>query len=310
MKPVLLLLASMGDSSIAQLEERFELHNAPTTAQRKSAIAAHGEVVEVVLTTGTEGLRADEVDAMPRLSLVCALGAGHENVALAHCRARGIVVANGTGTNDDSVADHAMALLLAALRAIPLQDRACRDGVWRDVLPTRPQLAGKRLGVLGLGTIGRKIARRGAAFDTVVGYHSRTPRADVDHRYFDSVLALADWCDVLVIAVPGGAATRHLVDAAVLQALGPGGFVVNIARGSIVDTDALARALCDGTIAGAGLDVYEGEPLPPAALVGLPNVVLTPHTAGASPEAKQASLRCFLDNAALHFSGRPVRTPL
>jgi hypothetical protein len=143
-----------------------------------------------------------------------------------------------------------------------------------------------------------------------VGYHNRSPRADSPHRYFDSLPALAQWCDFLVVAAPGGATTRHLVDATVLKALGAQGFLVNIARGSVVDTAALAEALRAGELGGAGLDVYESEPLPPAALLDLPNVVLTPHVAGWSPESMQASLQCFLDNAEAHFAGEPVRTPI
>lgn len=310
MKPVLLVLIPMPGRSLAQMEAGFEVHYAPTTAQSEQALRDHGARIQVVLTNGTMGLRADEIDAMPKLSLACALGVGFENLALAHARARGIVLANGAGTNDDVVADHALALLLATVRAIPRFDQACRQGIWRDALPTLPQLARKRLGVFGLGAIGRKIAQRAVAFDMAVGYHSRSARPEMPFHYFDSLLALANWSDVLVVAVPGGADTRHLVDAAVLKALGSGGFLVNVARGSIVDTDALAQALKDGELAGAGLDVYETEPLPPAALLDLPNVVLTPHVAGLSPEAKQAALQCFLDNAALHFSGRPVRTPI
>ena len=166
------------------------------------------------------------------------------------------------------------------------------------------------MGILGLGTIGRKIAQRGAAFDMTVGYHNRSRRPEVSLRYFDTLLDLAAWCDFLVVATPGGAGTRHLVDAPVLRALGADGFLVNIARGSIVDTEALANALRNGQFGGAGLDVYESEPQPPAALLDLPNVVLTPHVAGSSPEAKQATLESFLDNASLHFSGQPVRTPI
>ena len=310
MKPVLLLLIAMSDHALAQLRDRFELHHAPDTAQRTAAIQAHGARIQVVLTNGATGLRADEIDAMPQLSLACALGAGHENLALDHARARGIALANGAGTNDDCVADHALALLLATVRAVPQLDDACRQGVWRDDLPMRPQLSRKRLGILGMGTIGRKIAQRGAAFDLAVGYHNRSSRPDSPHRYFDSLPALAQWCDFLVVATPGGGATRHLVDAAVLQALGPNGFLVNIARGSVVDTAALAQALRAGELGGAGLDVYESEPLPPAVLMDLPNVVLTPHIAGWSPESMQASLQCFLDNAEAHFAGQPLRTPL
>lgn len=310
MKPVLLVLIPMSADSLAQLEAKFELHCAPTPAGVEQALQAHGSRIEVVLTNGSLGLRADQIDAMPKLTLACVQGAGYENLALGRARARGIVLAGGAGSNDDCVADHAMALLLATVRAVPQFDRACRQGVWRDALPLRPQVARKRLGILGLGMIGRKIAQRAAAFDLAVGYHNRSPRSDVDFRHFDTLLALAQWSDFLVVAAPGGAATKHLVDAAVLKALGRDGYLVNVARGSIVDTEALAQALRAGELAGAGLDVYEGEPLPPAALLDLPGVVLTPHVAGTSPESKQASLQLFIDNAGLHFSGQPVRTPI
>ncbi len=310
MKPVLLVLIPLFDQGLVQLDARFELLHAPTAQQRADAIGLHGSRIEVVLTNGSTGLRADEIGAMPRLGLACALGAGYENLALDAARARGIALANGAGTNDDCVADHAMALLLATVRAIPDLDRACRRGVWRDALPMRPQLTHKRLGILGLGAIGQKIAHRGAAFAMAVGYHNRTRRPALPYPWFDSVLALAQWCDILVVAAPGGAGTKHLVDVAVLKALGAQGFLVNIARGSLVDTGALASALRAGELAGAGLDVYESEPQPPAVLMGLPNVVLTPHIAGWSPESMQASLQCFLDNAALHFSGQAVRTPI
>jgi lactate dehydrogenase-like 2-hydroxyacid dehydrogenase len=308
--PVLLVLISLSERSLAQLRERFEVHCAPTAQLRADTIGADGARFQVVLTNGTTGLSANEIDAMPNLTLACALGAGYENLALDHARQRGIALANGAGTNDDCVADHALALLLATVRAVPQFDQACRQGVWRDSLPMRPQLAHKNLGVLGLGGVGRKIAQRGAAFDLLIGYHNRTARAELPYRYFDSPHALAQWCDFLVVATPGGASTRHLVDASVLKALGPKGYLVNVARGSVVDTEAVAHALRAGELGGVGLDVYESEPRPPAGLLGLPNVVLTPHVAGTSPESWQASLQCFLDNAAAHFAGSPLRTPI
>jgi lactate dehydrogenase-like 2-hydroxyacid dehydrogenase len=310
MKPVLLVLIPMWPAAVEQLAERFEVLLATTPAQAETAIRAHASRIRIVLTNGTTGLSAEQINGLPQLTFAGALGVGYENIAIDHARARGVTLANGAGTNDDSVADHAMALLLATVRAIPTFDQACRQGVWRDALPMRPQLAGKTLGLLGLGTIGRKIAKRGAAFDMAVGYHSRSHRVDVAYRHFDSVDALAQWCDVLVVAVPGGPGTVHLVDAEVLEALGPGGVLVNIARGSVVDTAALAHALREGRLGGAGLDVYESEPAPPIELFDLPNVVLTPHVAGSSPEAKQATLENFLDNVTLHFDGRPVRTPI
>ena len=196
------------------------------------------------------------------------------------------------------------------MRAVPQFDRACRAGVWRTALPTQPNVSGKRLGLLGYGAIGSKIARRAAAFDMPIGYCTRTERPEVEHRWFDTPVALATWCDILVVATPGGAATRHLVDADVLSALGPQGYVVNIARGSVIDTAALAQALREGRIAGAGLDVYESEPEPPAELLEFDQVVLTPHVAGTSPEAVQATIDRFIENATRHFSGQPLASPV
>jgi D-3-phosphoglycerate dehydrogenase len=143
-----------------------------------------------------------------------------------------------------------------------------------------------------------------------LGYHNRKPREGESMRYFESVTALAQWCDFLLIATPGGPGTKHLVDKAVLEALGPDGFVVNVSRGSVVDTEALAAALRAGTIAGAGLDVYEGEPHLPASLLELRNLVVTPHVGGRSPEAITASVQNFLANATRHFAGEPVLTPI
>ena len=310
MKPLLLVMNPMSRTALEAIAARFELLVAPDDAQRAATIAARGAELDAVLTIGSVGLTAAEIDAMPRLTLVCVLGAGFENVAVDHARARGIVVATGAGTNDDCVADHAMALLLAVVRAVPRFDRACRAGVWRSALPVQPNVSHKRLGIIGLGAIGRKIARRAAGFEMAIGFHSRSRRDDVPYRWFDSATALAQWCDFLVVATPGGAATRHLVDAAVLSALGAEGYLVNIARGSVVDTAALAEALRAGRVRGAGLDVYESEPAPPAELLAFDNVVLTPHTAGASPEAQQASLERFIENATRHFAGQPVVSPL
>jgi D-3-phosphoglycerate dehydrogenase / 2-oxoglutarate reductase len=308
--PVLLILNPMSDAHRRAVAAVYDVIYAPDATQRAAAIARDGARIAAVLTIGSIGLGANEIDAMPRLSLVCALGAGYENIAVAHAKSRGIVVANGAGTNDDCVADHAMALLLAAVRAIPQFDRACRAGIWRSELPTQPNVSGKRLGLLGFGAIGRKIARRAAGFDTEIGYCTRTARDDADHRWFDSATALAAWCDFLIVATPGGASTRHLVDARVLAALGPQGYLVNISRGSVVDTAALADALRHGRIRGAGLDVYESEPQPPVELLAFDGVVLTPHVAGTSPEAVQATVDRFLANAALHFDRQAVLSPL
>ena len=216
-----------------------------------------------MLTIGSVGLTAAQMDGLPALTLACALGAGYENIDVEYAKARGIVVANGAGTNDDCVADHAVGLLIAAVRGIPKLDTATHAGAWRTSLPLPPNVSHKRLGIAGLGAIGKKIARRALGFDIQVGYYNRSARTDVPYRYFDNVVSLAAWADFLVVATPSGQGTQHLINAQVLDALGPRGYVVNIARGSVIDTAALAQALREGRLAGAGLDVYESEPAPP-----------------------------------------------
>jgi lactate dehydrogenase-like 2-hydroxyacid dehydrogenase len=310
MKPCLLVLIPLTETDLAELGEPFEVIYAPDAEARTQAVAQHGNDVRVVLTNGTTGLTADEIDRMPALELASALGAGYENLALDHARERGVALCNGAGVNADCVADHALALLLAAVRAVPQFDAACRAGVWRDALPMRPTVSGRRLGIVGYGHIGEKVAQRAAGFGMELGYHNRSRREGALARYFDSLMALAQWSDFLVVATPGGAQTKHLVDGAVLDALGPEGFLVNVSRGSVVDTAALAVALKSGTLGGAGLDVYEGEPQPPAALIGLDNIVLTPHVAGTSPDVRTATVRHFAKNAARHFAGEALLTPL
>lgn len=310
MLSTLLILNPVSEQGLQRIAQVWQIVYAPTAAQRSEAIASHAQQIRAVLTIGSIGLSAQDIAALPQLELICALGAGYENIDLEAARERGITVANGAGTNDACVADHAMGLLLAAVRGIPQLGVALHQGVWRDALPLPPSVSGKRLGIVGLGTIGKQIARRAAGFDMTIGYHNRTQREDSPFTYFATLLALAEWADFLVIATPGGAGTRHMVGAAVFDALGPQGFVVNIARGSVIDTAALAQALRQGRLGGAGLDVYESEPLPPADLLDLPNAVLTPHVAGWSPESVAETVRLFLENSQRHFAGQPVLTPV
>lgn len=310
MLPTVLVLIPLQADSYATVSAAFKLINALDQTKLDYALTHHSDEIRAVLTNGTVGLDAASIVRLPKLELIGALGAGYENIARDAARARNIVVVNGAGTNDDCVADHAFALLLGVVRQIPALDRACREGVWRDELPFQPNFSGKKLGVIGLGNIGRKVAKRALGFDIEVGYHNRQPNADVNYTYFDSATALAQWADYLVVATPGGAGTKHLIDANVLAALGARGYLVNVARGSVVDTAALADALERGVIAGAGLDVYEGEPAPPALLTGSEHVVLTPHVGGRSPEAVAASVQMFVDNATCHFAGMPVLTPV
>lgn len=306
MKPDLLVFVPLREGSRNIITDHFEVHYVPNEQDRAPERLAQYAQARAILTNGSVGCTAAQLAVLPKVELICALGAGYENIDLKAARERGIVVGNGAGTNDNCVADHAMGLLLAAVRRIVQLDPYTRRGGWRDNLVSPPNFSGKRMGILGMGTIGRKIARRGLGFDLEIGYHNRRPVEGESHAYFGSAGELAAWSDYLVVATPGGPATRHLVDAQVLQALGPKGYVVNISRGSVVDTAALAHALEHGVIKGAGLDVYEGEPELPAVLKNLDNLVVTPHVAGTSPEAMQASYQRFVDNATRYFSGQPL----
>ena len=313
MQPALLVLNFNTEAHLRQMAQAFpsfDLLYAPDAAQCEAAIAEHGTRIQAVLTIGSIGLSAAQMQRMPALRLVCALGAGYENIDVAHAQAHGIAVGNGAGTNDDCVADHAMGLLIASVRGLVRLDRATRDGVWRTAMPLPPNVSHKRLGILGMGAIGAKIAQRALGFEMEIGYHNRRPRSGLPPRYFGDLLSLAQWADVLLVATPGGPGTRHLVNAQVLDALGPQGHLVNIARGSVVDTAALAAAVREGRLAGAGLDVYESEPAPPAELLDLDAVVLTPHVGGWSPEAVQASVDRFIANMRCHLEGRPLVSPV
>jgi lactate dehydrogenase-like 2-hydroxyacid dehydrogenase len=314
MKPLLLVLVFLSDEHRALVSESFEMIYAPNEnlgADRTNGtaqIAARGQDIRVVLTNGTNGLLASEIAALPKLELICTLGVGHENVDLAAATARGIPVCNAAGTNANSVADHAMAILLAAVRRVPFLNAGVRNGLWRDDIPRPPHVSGRRMGIFGLGAIGRTMAKRASGFDMEIGYHSRTRDDESGFLWFDDIVSLAAWCDFLIIAAPGGKATYHAVNREVLEALGPEGVVVNVARGTLVDTDAVADALRHKRIWAAALDVYENEPVPPAPLLEFDNAVLTPHIGGISRQAIHASVVRFLENAEAHFAGQPLLT--
>ncbi len=314
MKPLLLVLVFLSEEHRALVSERFDMLYAPNDklgadrGRGAAQIAERGQDIRFVLTNGTNGLLASEIEALPKLELICTVGVGFENVDLAAASERGIPVCNAAGTNDAAVADHAMAILLAAIRRLPFLNAGVRHGLWRDDIPRPPHVSGRRMGIFGLGAIGRQIARRALGFDMEIGYHSRTRRDELGFAWFDDIVSLARWCDFLVIAAPGGKATYHVVNREVLDALGSQGVVVNVARGTLVDTQAVADALRDQRIFAAALDVYENEPVPPAALLEFDNAVLTPHIGGISPQAIHASVVRFLENAGQHLAGKPLLT--
>jgi lactate dehydrogenase-like 2-hydroxyacid dehydrogenase len=279
------------------------------------AVREAGDTVRAVLTNGRGGLSGDEMALLPNLEIVCTGSAGYEAVDLDTARRRGIVVANCPNANAPAVADSAMMLLMAATRHLLQADRFVRAGGWQEHWRVdTPTLTGKRLGILGLGNIGSRIAQRAArGFDMEIGYHNRAAVTGSSYRYFDRLIELATWADFLICAAPGGAGTRHLVNADVLAALGPHGYLVNVGRGTVVDTQALIEALRSKRVAGAGLDVLEGEPSVPPILPELlqcDNVVVTPHVAGRAPESRTAATALILDNLNAYFAGKPLLSPV
>lgn len=306
---VLVLVETVGDYLHILEEQGFRLILGNTPALREAALREHAEAITAVLTRGPVGLQAHDMDALPNLQIICVIGAGYERVDVPAAIARGLTVTNGAGANAASVADHAMALLLALVRDIPGADASVRRGEWRKAM--RPSLAGKRLGILGLGAVGLAIAQRAAlGFAMSVSYHNRRARDDVPYAYCHSAAELAAASDFLIIATPGGAGTQAMIGETELRALGPTGFLVNIARASVVDTQALLDALKQQGIAGAALDVFDDEPNVPDALKALSNVVLTPHVAGLSPEASEGTVRLVAQNLQAHCAGLAVLTPV
>lgn len=245
--------------------------------------------VVAAITSSRFGVTNEQIDALPSLRAIVHFGVGYETTDVAYARSRGIVVSNTPDVLTDCVADLAVGGLIDVLRRITAADRFVRRGDWqRGQFPLATKVTGRRVGILGLGRIGRAIAHRLAAFDTTLSYHSRHAVPDVPYTYYDSPTALAAAVDVLVVATSGGPATAGLVSADVLTALGPTGYLVNIARGSVVDEPALVAALTTGGIAGAALDVFADEPDVPEPLLGLDNVVLLPHIASATVETREA----------------------
>jgi hydroxypyruvate reductase len=270
--------------------------------------------VRVLITMGALITDAAVMDRLPSLGLVCCYGTGYEGVDLDAARKRGIMVTHSPAANAASVADLAMALLLAVTRRIVVADKFVRGGSWKDQsaarMPLIRGLTGRRIGVFGLGAIGRKIADRAAAFEAEVSYHSRSPKLDVSYPFQESLQSLADWAHVLMIAVRADDTNRHVVDRRVLGALGQEGIVINIARGSVIDEPVLIELLQSGQLGGAGLDVYEREPSVPDSLKALTNVVLTPHIGGGTIDAHEAMQKLVVANIMAYLAGQPVKTPV
>ncbi|NYE36030.1 lactate dehydrogenase-like 2-hydroxyacid dehydrogenase [Nocardioides cavernae] len=286
-----------------------ERYAAPELADLGGPDRAAG--VEVAVVGGGAPAGAAEMDALPDLGAIVNFGVGYDNVDVQEASRRGIVVSNTPDVLTDAVADLAAFLVVDVLRGISAADRFVRSGAWArgEKPPLTRDVRGAVVGVLGLGRIGTAAAQRLEAFGAEVHYHSRSPK-DVVWTYHGSPVELAAASDVLVVLTPGGAGTEGLVDAAVLDALGPDGHLVNVARGSVVDEDALVAALEEGRIAGAGLDVFADEPHVPEALLGRDDVVLLPHVGSATVQTREAMGRLVLDNVDAFLERGELVTPV
>ncbi len=313
MKPLDVLMPAAGMGVVAELiEERLPLHRLWLEPDRDAWIAEHGPSIRAIASAGGHG-RIDEalMRRLPSLEIVASFGVGYDHVDARWAGEHGIIVTHTPGVLDDEVADVAMALTIMAIRQLPQAERYLRAGQWlKASFPLTASLRGRILGILGLGRIGRAIARRADAFGLAVVYHGRQAQPDVPYRYYPSLTAMAEACDILMVAAPGGPKTRHIVNAKVLGALGPDGVLVNIARGSLVDELALIDALRSNAILAAGLDVFENEPKVPAALIALDNVVLLPHVGSASVKTRHAMAQCVLDNLLAWSKGKPPLNPV
>lgn len=311
MRPEILVLVPIYAPTLAALEREFTVHRLWTAPARDALVKEVAPRVRGVVTSGSSGIDSSLIEALPKLEIVGCFGTPHGTVDLALAKRRGVIVTNTPDSIVEDVADLAMGLIVAVMRRIAEADRFVRSGKWEaGLLDPGTGLGGKTCGIVGLGAIGKGIARRAEAFRMTVRYHGPRRKPEVAYPYDPDLENLARAADCLVVACPATPDTRNLVNARILDALGPAGFLVNIARGSIVDEQALIAALRERRIAGAALDVVRDEPRMPAELIAMPNVVMTPHIGSTTREVREERGRKLLANLRAHFAGQPVLTPL
>jgi hydroxypyruvate reductase len=311
MKPELLVLAPVYAPTLIELEREFTVHKLWTARDPDAFIKEVAANVRGVVTVGLTGFTRRHVEALPKLEIIASFGGAPGTFEMAAARARGVIVTNTPDSIADSVADLALGLLIAVMRRIGECDRFVRAGRWQQGLPPMGrELTGKTCGIVGLGAIGKRIARRVEAFGMTPCYHGPREKSGAGYRYYAELEPLARDADCLIVTCPLTPATRNLVDARILAALGADGFLVNVARGAVVDETALIAALREKRIAGAGLDVFRDEPHVPAELLTMEQVVLAPHIGSSTLEIREERGRKLLANLRAHFAGRPVITPV
>lgn len=310
-RPEILAVAKLPPFLMESLEQTFVVHDRLHETD-PAAFARVASTIRGICGGGESKVPRSLIAQLPALEIVSIMGVGYDGVDVPAALERQVPVTHTPNVLNDEVADLAMALMLCVARRIPQADRYVREGRWakEGPMPLARKVSGARLGIVGLGRIGQAIAHRAQAFGMSVAYTARSAKPGVAFDFHPSAQALAAHVDFLVVITPGGAATRHLINADVLKALGPRGYLINVARGSVVDEAALVDALRQGTIAGAGLDVFADEPNVPEALKTLDNVVLTPHMASATRETRQAMAQLAVDNLKAHFAGQPLLSPV
>ncbi|HZS83222.1 MAG TPA: 2-hydroxyacid dehydrogenase [Stellaceae bacterium] len=310
MKPDIVVTAHISaPGTMPTLEREFTAHHLWRATDEKSFLAALADRVEGMAVGGHRPIDAALMDALPKLKVIANFGVGVDSIDLAAAQARGIAVTNTPDVLTDEVADLAIALVLDAARGMSAGDRFIRAGKWtKGGMALQRGIRGKTLGILGLGRIGSAIAAHGEHFGMRVLWTGPRPKPAARWTYVADLVELAREADVLVVACPGGAATRRLVTAEVLAALGPEGMLVNIGRGSVVDEPALVDALKGGILGRAALDVFEDEPKVPEALLAMENVVLTPHIGSATIETRAAMGQLMIDNLLAYYAGKPLLT--
>jgi len=311
MKPEIIVVSRIFERTQDKLDREFTCHKLYEAADRDAFLEQHASRVRGLATFGAPGADAKLMDALPKLEIISNFGVGVDAIDLVAAKKRGLIVTNTPDVLNECVADTAMALVLNVMRAFPASESYLRSGYWatRGAFPLTTSLGGKTLGVLGLGRIGEAIAKRAAAFGMHIRYHNRSKK-NLPYPYDPDVVALAKNCDLLLVATPGGAETSRIINAKVLDALGPDRYVVNIARGSVIDEPVLLKYLREKRIAGAGLDVFDNEPKIDPQWFAVENAVLFPHVGSASVETRTAMGDLQVENLRLHFAGKPVKTPV
>ena len=310
-KPHVLLSHEMLLGLQPLLEGAYVVHRLWDYPDRIAFLEGPGQQVRAIVHVGETPLNRDMLAEMPKLGLIACVSVGYDGVDVPWCKAHGVAVTHSTGANAADVADHAVGLVLAAWRGLVEGDRRLRAGRWShgERLPSRHGLRGRKVGIVGLGHIGEAVARRLEAFDMQIAWWA--PRAkESSYPRADSLLALARDADVLVVCARADADNHHAVGKAVIEAVGPRGLIVNVARGSLIDEDALIAALKAGTLGMAALDVFEHEPTPPERWADVPNTVLTPHSAGSTLDSIPAMVGMTIENLRRYFHGEPLATPV